>query len=453
MTDAPELTAEQRESLVAYLDGELTEAEKAKFEQELASSPALQEAKRQLEQTWEMLDAWEPADSSHRSTNAFTQVTVSLAAESLTPGKTDTTSPSTGKKRTARLGLLAAAAIAICLIAYNATASWLSHQDDVLLDQLPLIVQVDRYRSVDDLEYLRSVAAMFASTEAGEAPTNHFTLAEAPIDRRRDWVKSLDEESLFELRAKHGRYLQLDSATQQRMLDLHAAIQQAPNRQELQQGLLLYTKWLGSLSAVQRTSLLSMGREQRLAALETALEALTVEADPQSRALVIDTPLKPSDLQVLRRWSRDYIEANRDMLSRRLPPEARRTWETATATRQRFMLLNVLTRPFRPLGPVASTELEQLTKTLSPAAREALERDTTNQRELLAEWLQRATTTARPGWTPTPTLAALKAFYRTLTPGKRRYLDQLPPAQSREALIAMYVLDRRRRPRPQPAAP
>lgn len=437
MAEQPELPVELHEALVAYLDGELSDGDAAELERQLDADPLLQKAMRELEESWKLLDDLTPASPEQPSTNAFTQATLTRAIDSIRQTSPSSNSAGSPWSRAARRLVVLLAAFAAGIASYGATATWLGHSQTELLRNLPLIAQVDRYRNLDDLEHLRTLAELFsAANHVGDSLGTEFALEQATLDERRAWMHSLDRQALHQMQAKSQRYFALSSPQQRQLKSLHAAIQSAPDQESLQHAMLMYTQWLGSLTSVQRAALLSMGREERLAAITTALE----EAE---RTLVAGTPLERADLERLRTWSRDFIAENHERLMRRLPAEARRSWSRVAPSRQRLMLLNVLLRRFRPLGPVSDDELAQLTASLTPKAQAALSAAKGQDRELLAQWLQRANMPRIPSWARTPSPAKLEAFYRTLSLGRRRYLDQLPPAQSRDALLTLYFLQRR----------
>ena len=68
------------DSLVAYLDGELDDAETARIEQRLASEPALRTRLQDLQRTWDLLDSLPIV----KTDDAFTQSTIELTVQQVT---------------------------------------------------------------------------------------------------------------------------------------------------------------------------------------------------------------------------------------------------------------------------------------------------------------------------------------------------------------------------------
>ncbi len=148
----PDPTADPplHEELVAYLDGEL-EAERAnRVEQLLAADPDVRETLRQLEQTWEMLDVLGKADLDE----TFAQSTLEMAAvdaeEQVRRAEADIL-----RSRRKRLVLQGTALAAATLAGYLAVALLRPDPNRQLLEDLPVLENLDKYRQVEEIEFLR----------------------------------------------------------------------------------------------------------------------------------------------------------------------------------------------------------------------------------------------------------------------------------------------------------
>src|SRR5947208_292785 len=97
MTTQPPLDDEQREDLVAYLDGELDEEAARALEAKLSLDSAVRSEADQLRRTWELLDYLPKAEPSPN----FTHRTLDRVS-AIRPGGT----PSTGSARRSRPWLL-----------------------------------------------------------------------------------------------------------------------------------------------------------------------------------------------------------------------------------------------------------------------------------------------------------------------------------------------------------
>jgi hypothetical protein len=137
------LSQEQRDNLVAYLDGELDEAATQQIEQVLAVSEVARHEVDMLSRSWDLLREL-PA---HRASGEFTEKTVSMmrAAEQKGPGL-----PTEQIYRHARRGLVLVVWLAILgacgYVGYNATRRWIPNDAEALLEDYEIINNLDMYR-------------------------------------------------------------------------------------------------------------------------------------------------------------------------------------------------------------------------------------------------------------------------------------------------------------------
>jgi anti-sigma factor RsiW len=148
--EAP-LTSEQRENLVAYLDGELDDAGVAEVEKLLATNPEARHAARMLSESFDMLDLL-PRE---RASDTFTTRTLATV-------RVSDLQPATGfrsrqmRRKLALSGFavgLACSAIAGFLI----TNRWLETESDLLVEDLPVIQNLDMYSDASSVELLRAL--------------------------------------------------------------------------------------------------------------------------------------------------------------------------------------------------------------------------------------------------------------------------------------------------------
>ena len=138
---------QDREDLVAYLDGELDQAGCAEIEKRLAENPEFLRQLRRLQKTWDLLDTVDRPVA----TETFTKSTLEMVVHKET------------KEIRQRRGLkpmisrLAAAAVIVALAGFTGYAlmqRWQDTPNRNLLRDLGAIENVDLYRSVDSLEFL-----------------------------------------------------------------------------------------------------------------------------------------------------------------------------------------------------------------------------------------------------------------------------------------------------------
>jgi anti-sigma factor RsiW len=155
-TDGPRiqrLSAEQRDNLVAYLDGELDEPNAQEIEGILARNPVARNDVEMLMRTWELLDNLPRA----AATEEFTQKTLS------TLKTIDVTQPITEKPwfDKVRQGVIVAGwlgGLALSgLLGFMITNQFIPNETRKLVDDLPVIENLHKYVEVDNINFLEQL--------------------------------------------------------------------------------------------------------------------------------------------------------------------------------------------------------------------------------------------------------------------------------------------------------
>ncbi|MBL9090267.1 MAG: hypothetical protein JNL96_03530 [Planctomycetaceae bacterium] len=130
-------TAEARERLNAYLDGELQAEERSDIERDLAADAELQDEFRRLQRAWDLLDELPRADVNA----SFTQSTVEMIALDTA----DEIAATQAKPRGALLDrwLIAGGVLAAAIGGFLAVDAWRGRPDDALLRDLRVIENID----------------------------------------------------------------------------------------------------------------------------------------------------------------------------------------------------------------------------------------------------------------------------------------------------------------------
>lgn len=138
-----------RETLTAYLDGELGEAEQREVEELLARDETARRELRQLERVWDALDQLPRAEVDTR----FAQTTVELVAVAAEEEQQQERDSIPRARRRTRL-LVAAGFVGALLVGYLLVGAMAERRDDRLARDLPLLEQLDAYRQMQDYEFL-----------------------------------------------------------------------------------------------------------------------------------------------------------------------------------------------------------------------------------------------------------------------------------------------------------
>ena len=162
----PELTLDDRqrleEELVAYLDGELDADDSRRIEERLATDATVRQELTRLERSWRLLDRLPRSEVSENFTQSTIEMLAVKAAEDLQRERAR--EPRRRMKR-----LAAAAAVALLAIAGGYVVSRLQWPDpnDQLVQDLPILENLDQYRQIEDIEFLRQLheQALFEEEE------------------------------------------------------------------------------------------------------------------------------------------------------------------------------------------------------------------------------------------------------------------------------------------------
>jgi len=139
------LSAEQRENLTAYLDGELDEAATHEIEQMLASSEVARHEVDMLSRTWDMLSVL----PTHKASGEFTRKTITSlrAAEQSGPSAAGRAFYKNAR-RGGTLTLWAALLGACGYLAFMGANHWVPNEAEQLLQDYDIISNLDKYSEV-----------------------------------------------------------------------------------------------------------------------------------------------------------------------------------------------------------------------------------------------------------------------------------------------------------------
>ena len=157
------LTEEQQQNLVAYLDGELSDAAAAEIEQLLVDSPEARREIEELTRTWKLLDQLPQV----RASETFTQSTMATIAvgekkPKAKPARAKSAPPAPVEPEPSRhagavLAVWGAALVAAAACGFMATNQWTPDSSQMLLRELPVVENLDRYSEIGSLEYLEEL--------------------------------------------------------------------------------------------------------------------------------------------------------------------------------------------------------------------------------------------------------------------------------------------------------
>lgn len=169
MNDTHTPDAERRaldEKLVSYLDGELDSTESSQVEHALAHDARVRRELKQLERCWELLDEL-PREEVDED---FTRTTVEMIAVQAEQELAEEQAELPSRRRKAWL-LAAVSFLMAAMAGFVAVGVFSDRENKKLLRDLPVVENLDQYRQVDDINFLRALQAKnLLPHEAENAP-------------------------------------------------------------------------------------------------------------------------------------------------------------------------------------------------------------------------------------------------------------------------------------------
>jgi len=169
MNDESIPDAERRdldEQLVSYLDGELDAAASSQVEHALSQDARVRNELQQLERCWYLLDELPRQEVDESFTRSTVEMIAVRAEEELAVEKDDL------PKRRRHAWMLAGGTCLVAAIAgFFAVSRFNDRENRKLLEDLPLVENLDQYRQVEDVAFLRALQAKnLLPGEADNAP-------------------------------------------------------------------------------------------------------------------------------------------------------------------------------------------------------------------------------------------------------------------------------------------
>jgi len=151
-SDQDDQVDQESQQIVAYLDGELDSATNAEIEKRLADDAEFALRLQQLQRAWELLDELPRA----KSNIDFTRSTVELIAVSAEDDLQATKNRQTQKKIQSLL--IRSGLVSLAIVMGWFIGDWyFGRAQRQLLQDFPVIHQLDEYRLTEDMEFLKQL--------------------------------------------------------------------------------------------------------------------------------------------------------------------------------------------------------------------------------------------------------------------------------------------------------
>jgi hypothetical protein len=423
------------EELVAYLDGELPPDNCRRVERRLSDDEAYRLKLTELEQAWSALDELPHAaarDDFARTTIEMVALTAEresadeIASKSFSGRAAAAAVARSIRRRELLLGICCAL---LATAGFAAVRSMLPDSNRELIDDLPVVVQLDVLVEVGELDFLRGMYGIDfgsptddpSSISAALVPNASSADWDTPASRRA-WIEQLPAGSQAELAVKLTRFHSLSPATERdRLRRLEREIAAADDRDQLWATLAAYGQWIKTLTPGKRTELREIeSTDERL----REVEQLVRQSDRQPQHLSL------ADEKALQEAILDFVDGRRQQLMQELrrrgvPDHERRVEGRSMAV----VALLVIGREIRE-----ERVQEFLISRLSPAIQDHMDSLSRRQRtRQLREWCRDA---LDPRFGP----QELEEFFvEGLDNDQREQLLSLPQTEMRAQLEQLYL--------------
>jgi anti-sigma factor RsiW len=480
------------EELVAYLDGELEADATKRLENVLASDERARRRLNQLAVSWDLLDQLPRATVDDN----FTRTTVEMLALEAEGAIAQAHAVAPAKKRLRWLagGIAGLLAASVGFLTYSLLSP---NRNDVLVRNLPVIANLDLYRSVDGVSLLEELqksslfnddaAESTGRTQAGSATAVATTasmpstllIPDSPTERRK-WVASLPPEEKMELNRNLEKFIALEPEEKEPLREIDSYIRaNALDADQLLRLMQRYRDWLKTLAPAERKDLSDVAGEKRITEIHRLKDE---QAREQTRVAFArlggggEIPLPDSDNRNILRWMQKFTEAHKAELPQ-VAPEDRRTDFQKTSDRpprrrlpQMMIAWETWWAPSATAKPpVTDADFVELKSSLSPEKQRQLDARSTSSDKiaLVKDWIQKAFHDVRRElglqgggrWGALPGPEALKRWEKELkrfedeelTTEEKEQLAKIPAGEQRTNELSM--LYRKKHPRPNFAFP
>ncbi len=281
------------QTLVAYLDGELSDAETEKVEADLMTDPVMQRRLRELQATWDMLDEL----PSKEPNEAFLKSTIELAVAS------------SNKKRIKwhrwpiRIGAMA---LAFGLAAWGAQQITHSRQMapfERFVADLDFLEYARMYEKIQDFEFLQLLYESNTFSASGELAESD--VIDLPNQER---FAQLSEFEIREIQNDEKNFRLKPVSTQEELRSIHQQVLAHETPAELLEMLRLYNQWFAKQPGPEKYALKDLAPRERLAKVKELRED---EAE-KLFGMEGETSLPSEDIRPLFIWCSEFCEARQE---------------------------------------------------------------------------------------------------------------------------------------------
>ena len=376
------------EQLVSYLDGELDTESCRRIEELLAIDPEVRQKLHWLEQTWEVLDELDATPVGDDFTRTTLEMVAVAAAEDVRKGREE------APRHRRRMWLLTIGAmLAACVTGYASVVLIATNPNKELLQDLPILENLDEFIQVKDMQYLRMLQKVKAFAE-DENGSSSISSPASVYDNPDEHVKALSPRQKYDLWKKQQRFNGLDDDVKKNLLLLNKQIQEDEHPEQLRRVMEHYYDWYkSSLQTWERPKLNELTPEKRIEWINTRFQ------DEQTK--ITSTPPTSKDADRLWHWMDEYAEKHEKSFTHDLPPWMQNNLKnTSPAKRRQALIVMMWFRPQSggpsgfggPGGPsrtvqITEDDLKQLRSKFTTQTQKLLETKSTDEQiQAIQKW-------------------------------------------------------------------
>jgi hypothetical protein len=463
MPDQNATQQDLQDELTAYLDGELDAENVRRVEERLARDAAYRGELNQLERAWNMLDRLPRASVDENFTKSTIEMVALSASQEAEAIVRDL------PKRRRRQRIIAAISMGAALLVGFAIGTQLwPNPNEQLLDDLPVLENLDLYYQADEIEFLRLLGEKGSFNDADADDTGDDTLAlpsavaagpattAEELAARRERIDRMEPSQQQDLLRRYERFQAMPAEEQQRLRKLQAEISDDPLAERLHQVLERYHEWLKTITPSQRATLTELPADERVKEIERMQRR---QEDAQRLE-----PLSRQDMREIRLWIDQLVEKHRKELVAGIPERFRKWFDQEKDPQRKQMAL-----VYRMFGRsrdgareshVTQDDIDRLADKLSESARAEIEKADSleDQGKVVRGWIfasLRRYDSWQGGRRANPVVGEelLQFLQNDVSPAERERLLKLPRDDMHRELRKMYFEHGRREGRFGPSGP
>jgi len=310
--NSPTESQRMDEQLSAYLDGELSEDENRKLEEQIHNDPAIKHRFESLQENWLLLDQL----STKKANPEFAASTVEMVAiRSLETPKVDCTNFSW--KTCPRWLLISVASVIAVAIGYFTTIALIADRNGSLLEHLVLLENIHKYQLVNDIKFVEQIGKIeYFSSRAEVAPYPGIVQDSVESeDQKRYRLNAMPYAKKRLLLDNYNSFQQIPGEEQIRLINLHKDLLTAKDADILSKLLVTYGHWYQQLDSRDQVELELRADKDKILFIQELVKKYSSLSRNHSRPSLF---YSNKDRLILMKWLERVAIRNEEQILKRI---------------------------------------------------------------------------------------------------------------------------------------